>query len=80
MEMVCLDFIISGLSNLFSFLGDIATILGVYVAWHIYKKWRKQKQLEVIATDGGIVISEMLSLREEIMRFRSMNPRDLSLS
>lgn len=79
MKMICIDFSISGLSNVVSFLGDIATILGVYVAWHIYKGWNKQKQREVIAIDGGIVISEMLSLREEIMRFRSVNPRDLSV-
>ncbi|MGP5179280.1 hypothetical protein [Psychrobacter aquimaris] len=79
MEVICVDFSISGLSNVVSFLGDIATILGVYVAWHIYKGWDKQKQREVIAIDSGIVISEMLSLREEIMRFRSVNPRDQSV-
>lgn len=76
--MICIDFSMSGLSNIVSFLGSIATILGVYVAWHIYKGWDKQKQREVIATDGGIVIREILSLREEIMRFRSVNPRDQS--
>lgn len=77
--MICIDFSISGLSNVVSFLGNIATISGVFLAWYIYKKWSNQKQLEVIATGSAIVISEMLSLREEIMKFRSVNPRDESV-
>lgn len=74
--MTCIDFSMSGWSNLFSIVADICTIIGVFSAIFIYTRWGKQKREEAVANDAGTLAREIIFFREAVVRFRNVSPRD----
>lgn len=74
--MTCIDFSMSGWSNLFSIVADICTIIGVFSAIFIYTRWGKQKREEAVANDAGTLAKEIIFFREAVLMFRNVSPRD----
>lgn len=56
------------LGNILSAIGILASVINTLVVIYIYTKWTTQKRKEVVANDASILLKEIDSFRQDILK------------
>lgn len=72
--MICIDFSAWNwdvIANISSLVGATASVMSVILVICIFRKWKSQKQKEVVALEASHTVEKIRALKEDVMAART---------